>query len=102
LALTFVSLLGPTNIPPIEAMFLGCPVIVSNKYAMPEQVGNAGLLVNPLDPQDIANKIDMIYKDENKRRQLIAKGIIISNMWKQEDFNKMLHGIIVTLLKKNN
>jgi glycosyltransferase involved in cell wall biosynthesis len=100
-ALTFVSLLGPTNIPPLEAMLLGCPVIISNKYAMPEQVGNAGLLVNPLDPQDIAHTIGLIYRDEKKRQQLIALGIQKSNSWKQEDFNSMLHKIIMALLKKN-
>ena len=31
---------GPTNLPPLEAMALGCPVAVSNNYAMPEQIGS--------------------------------------------------------------
>lgn len=40
-----------------EAMALGCPVAVSNKYAMPEQVGGAGLLFNPDMPEKIADCI---------------------------------------------
>src|SRR5207248_2446916 len=34
---------GPTNIPPLEAIALKCPVAVSNIYGMPEQLGDAAL-----------------------------------------------------------
>ena len=40
-ALVMPSYFGPTNIPPLEAMALGCPTIVSDRYAMGEQVGDA-------------------------------------------------------------
>jgi len=74
LALVFCSLGGPTNIPIIEGMFLGAPVICSNLFAMPEQVGDAGVLFDPLNPGDMAEKIIKVFRDENLRKQMIEKG----------------------------
>ena len=68
------SYFGPTNIPPLEAMALGCPVAVSDKYAMPEQVGDAGLLFNPDSPKEIAECIRKMWCDEKLRQQMIKKG----------------------------
>ena len=44
---------GPTNLPPIEAWLLGKPIIYSSHLA--KQVGNAALLVNPDNANDLAN-----------------------------------------------
>ena len=41
-------------------MYLGCPLICSKVYGMPEQVGDAALLIDPLDPSDIAQKMELI------------------------------------------
>lgn len=73
-ALVYPSLFGPTNIPPIEAMILGTPVICSNLFSMPEQIGNAGLLFNPFKVKDIAEKIYRIWIDRDLRQELIIKG----------------------------
>ena len=89
-AMTFVSLIGPTNIPPMEALITGCPLICSNAYAMPEQVGNAGLLVNPKDPTDIADKIQLIWNDTNISQKLITLGHQQISKYGQADFTRML------------
>jgi len=73
-ALVFPSLLGPTNIPPLEAMVLGTPVLCSNLFSMSEQVGDAGLLFDPFSLEDIAQKIYKIWIDHKLRHQLIRKG----------------------------
>ncbi len=73
-ALVMPSYFGPTNIPPLEAMALGCPAIVSSKYAMPEQVGDAGLLFNPDSPEEIAECIRRVWTDENLRKSMVRKG----------------------------
>lgn len=39
-ALVMPTFFGPTNIPPLEALICGCPIIVSRIYAMPEQLGD--------------------------------------------------------------
>lgn len=73
-ALVYPSLFGPTNIPPLEAMFLGTPLICSNLFSMPEQIGDAGLLFNPFKVKDIAEKIYRIWIDGDLRKELIKKG----------------------------
>jgi len=93
-ALAFVSLAGPTNIPPLEGMILGCPVIVSNVYAMPEQVNDAALLVDPTDPGDIAEEIEMIWQNESLRKELIERGFHQINKYTQTDFDRILHTAI--------
>lgn len=61
--------------PALEAMQAGVPVITSNKAAMPEICGNAALYINPDDFNDIADKMMLLFKDENKRNELIVSGI---------------------------
>lgn len=99
LALTFVSMIGPTNIPPLEAMLLGCPAIVSNVYAMPEQVEDAALLVDPRDPVDIAEKIERIWKDGSLREELAEKGLRKISSYGQDQFTSKLKNIISVVLE---
>ena len=49
-ALVYASLSGPENLPPLEAMAAGCPVLNSDFPGAREQLGEAALLVPPLDP----------------------------------------------------
>lgn len=72
--LVFPSLIGPTNIPPLEAMVLGTSVVCSNLFSMPEQVGDSGLLFDPFNVEDMAEKIYRIWTDEDLRQNLIRKG----------------------------
>ncbi len=74
LSLVFPSLFGPTNIPPLEAMVLGAPVVCSNLFSMPEQVGDAGVLFDPNNTEDMAEKIYNIWTDEDLRKRLIQEG----------------------------
>lgn len=73
-AFVFPSLLGPTNIPPLEAMLLGTPVACSKLFSMPDQIGDAGLFFNPFEVKDIADKIYKIWMDKDLRSDLIRKG----------------------------
>ena len=74
LAFIFPTLIGPTSIPPLEAMVLETPVLCSNLFSMPEQIGDAGLLFNPFDTQDIADKIHRVYANKKLRQELIYNG----------------------------
>src|SRR5262249_39386148 len=47
----------------LEAMTAGVPVVAANRGALPELVGDAGPLVNPDDPDDIAHGIDTMLAD---------------------------------------
>ncbi len=71
-ALVYASLFEGFGIPILEALECNVPAIVSNTSSMPEVAGDAGILVNPLDVNDIADKMQLIYKDEALRNKLIA------------------------------
>lgn len=70
-AMVYPSLFEGFGIPVLEAMTCDVPVIVSDRSSLPEVAGNAGLLVNPDLPEDIAAKMMILYKDEQLRNQLI-------------------------------
>ena len=93
-ALTYVSICGPTNIPPLEAMLLGTPLLCSNLYSMPEQVGDAALLFDPFDIEDIADKIYTIWIDEDLRRKLVRKGYEQIRDLTQERYAKQWEAVI--------
>ena len=88
------SYFGPTNIPPLEAMALGCPVAVSNKYAMPEQVGDAGLLFDPDSPEEIADCIRRMWRDDMLRQEMIRKGYEQMGKWTEIQFHRKLSHIL--------
>ena len=95
--LVMPSYFGPTNIPPLEAMALGCPVAVSNKYAMPEQVGDAGLLFNPDSPEEIAACIKAMWLDDTLRQHMIRKGYDRINRWTKQKFREKLQKILINI-----
>lgn len=95
-AMVMPSYFGPTNIPPLEAMVLGCPVAVSNKYAMPEQVGKAGLLFNPDSPEEIAECIKKLWTDEKLRDEMKVLGYQRVKRWTEKEFAERL----IQVLKK--
>ena len=58
LTLVYPSIYEGFGLPPLEAMTCGVPVIASNVSSLPEVVGDAGLLVNPHDIDDIAKAME--------------------------------------------
>ena len=42
----------------LEAMAAGTPVVAANTSALPEVTGGAAILVDPLDPEDIADGLE--------------------------------------------
>jgi glycosyltransferase involved in cell wall biosynthesis len=63
------------GLPPLEAMKCGAAVIVGNKTSLPEVVGDAALLVDPFDVDDICSAIEKVMVDANLRSHLRAKGL---------------------------
>lgn len=72
-ALVYASLFEGFGIPIIEAFKCNVPAIVSNTSSMPEVAGEAALITDPEDYQDIAEQMSRLYKDEALRYRLIAK-----------------------------
>ena len=66
-------------------MSCGVPVIASNLTSIPEVAGNAALLVDPNDKQGFSNALAEILLDEEKQKDLIARGKLRSAQysWKK-------------------
>lgn len=78
----FPSLYEGFGLPPLEAMSLGVPVITANTSSLPEVVGDAGTLINPLSTTELYLAIKQMLIDSEYREQMIVKGKI-----RAEQFN---------------
>jgi glycosyltransferase involved in cell wall biosynthesis len=74
-ALVFPSRFEGFGLPPLEAMACGTPVITSTGGAIPEVVGDAALLVQPRDVQQLANAIGRVLGNEKLRASLRRRGL---------------------------
>ena len=73
--LVFPSIYEGFGLPPIEAMASGCPVIAGNGTSLPEVVGDAGILCDPLDVDALADEMEKLLENEELRRSLCQKGL---------------------------
>jgi glycosyltransferase involved in cell wall biosynthesis len=62
------------GLPPLEAMASGAPVVASNRTSLPEVLGDAALLVDPKQIDEIAGAADSILQDCELRQTLIERG----------------------------
>src|SRR5690606_33852568 len=95
-ALVYASLFEGFGIPILEALECEVPAIVSNTSSMPEVAGDAALLVDPTSPEDIAAKMEELYKDENLRAQLIERS---KEQVKKFDWDKSADKLYDSLMK---
>ena len=80
----FPSLYEGFGLPPLEAMASGTPVITSNVSSLPEVVGDAALLVDPLQPEAIADAMRRVLTDDELRRDLKARGLVRAKQFSWE------------------
>ncbi len=63
------------GLPPLEAMACGTPVVVSNTSALPEVVGDAALLVDPMEVDEVTVAMWRLLSDQELRQQMREKGL---------------------------
>ena len=73
-ALLFPSLYEGFGLPVLEAMSLGTPVMTSKAASLPEVAGDAAILVDPFDIDDIARTIRALDQDADLRGELRQRG----------------------------
>ena len=83
-AFAFLSSSEGFGYPPLEAMACGTPTVVSNLTSLPEVVGDAALLVNPLDTEAIAQALSCLLNDVALRRHLQTAGYERSRQFQPE------------------
>ena len=63
------------GLPPLEAMACGLPAIVSNVASLPEVVGDAGLLIDPHDADELTVAMWRVLNDGELRQEMRNKGL---------------------------
>ncbi|HEY7092437.1 MAG TPA: glycosyltransferase family 1 protein [Ktedonobacterales bacterium] len=69
----FTSLYEGFGLTPLEAMACGAPVVCSNKTSLPEVIGDAGLLVDPLDIRALAIAMAQVLTSDETAQELRAR-----------------------------
>lgn len=62
------------GIPILEAQSVGCPVLAADNSSIPEVTAGSALLVDPENPEEIAEKAYEILSEKGLRDDIIAKG----------------------------
>jgi glycosyltransferase involved in cell wall biosynthesis len=93
-ALVMPTFFGPTNIPVIEAWQYRCAVISSNIRGVREQVGDAGLLVDPTSVEELTNALVTLWTDDAAWAGLLDKGALRVAAYTFQDFADRLRSIL--------
>lgn len=94
LFLTFPSFYEGFGLPIVEAFACGTPVITSNLTSMPEIAGDAAILVNPHDVDEIAMAMERLHSSEELRTSLIKRGYQRAEVF---SWDSVAHRVLVAI-----
>lgn len=80
----FPSLYEGFGLPVLEAMGCGTPVITSKVSSLPEVVGDAAILVDPMNIEELAWRMEMLCESSDLREELGKKGLERSKLFSWE------------------
>jgi glycosyltransferase involved in cell wall biosynthesis len=83
-AFVFPSLYEGFGLPILEAMQSGTPVISSNSTSLPEVAGDAAILVDPRNEDELCQAMLDVLKDESLRKQMIKRGLARAELFSWE------------------
>ena len=93
--LVMPTFFGPTNIPVLEAFALGCPVVTSDIRGIREQTNGAAILVNPRDPEAIADGLRRLLTASDERAALIRRGREVLSRYTADDYRRTLRRMLI-------
>jgi len=96
-ALVFPTFFGPASIPILEAWQLGCPVLTSDIRGIREQVGDAGILVDPGSVPAIAEGIRRLWTEPDLRRTIAGAGRARLGRYTWADFESRVVSVLERL-----
>jgi glycosyltransferase involved in cell wall biosynthesis len=94
LACVYVSLMGPNNLPPLEAAALGCPLIISNIPGHLEQMEGAGLSVDATSPAAIGEAVLTLYHNPDFRQNLITAETYFIEKYRNYSYFEQMQKVI--------
>jgi glycosyltransferase involved in cell wall biosynthesis len=74
LLMAYPSLYEGFGLPPLEAMACGTPIVSSNTSSLPEVIGDAGIMVDPLDIAAMTEQIKRVLDNSELRHTLKTRG----------------------------
>jgi glycosyltransferase involved in cell wall biosynthesis len=102
LAFLFPSLFEGFGLPILEAMARGCPVITSNVSSMPEVAGDAAILVDPYNVEQLEYEMERIISSETLRKELKIKGLEQSKKFSWDKTAEMTEGVFMTVNERRD
>jgi glycosyltransferase involved in cell wall biosynthesis len=97
LCLVFPSLTEGFGMPPLEAMALGCPTLVSDRASLPEICGDASIILPPDEPERWFESIVALHRSPDLRAQLVAKGRVRVGRFRWENAATAYLGLMAAL-----
>ncbi len=95
----FPSLYEGFGIPVLEAMACGCPVVTTQTGCSREVAGDAAHLVNPYNPEEIAQTVLQLIQDPALKQQMIEKGLIRASQFTWEKTARATLNLMENLVK---
>jgi glycosyltransferase involved in cell wall biosynthesis len=92
-AVLFPSLYEGFGLPVLESMVLGTPVVTSRESCLPEIAGDAALLVNPYETDDIARAIKRVTADADLRTELSRRGRVQAELFSVERYRERVQAL---------
>lgn len=90
----FPSLYEGFGLPVLEAMACGAPVVASSTTSLPDVVGDAGLLANPLSAEDIADKMRSLLLAPGKKEWARAAGLTRCSLFRWASAAQKVYDVI--------
>ena len=72
----FTSTYEGFGLPPLEAMACGVPIVGSNASSLPEVVGNAGMLIEPMNARRMAGSVIAVCTDDELHDRLAQRALL--------------------------
>ena len=91
----FPSLYEGFGLPILEAMNCGAPVITSNTSACPEVAGDAAILVDPRNIEEISDAMDQVCQNAHLRQSLVNKGFERARLFSWDKFAMRMKEVYV-------
>lgn len=97
-AALYISLYEGFGIPVLEGMQAEVPVITSNLSSMPEVAGEAAVLVDPMNIEEIASAIDIVLNDNGIATQLKQRGLLQVQQFSWDDSASHIYDKLMSIV----